>query len=321
MTPQHRLGFPVRILGDPRLRSHDSRRWQQRPHLSLSLLYLRDILLYLQRHHIALYRLSDAFAPYLTHPQHPEFHRQIEECANELAAVGSQARAAGIRLTMHLRSVVTLTTPDEEAAARALAEIEAQALLLDALGLDDALLVCHPGGRYGERRRALERLALRVERLSPRARRLLAIEHDRCFSLNDLLHAHARTGLRVIFDHLHHQLYNPERLSEREALEYALMTWPPVQRPKVHFSSPRTELRIVESTDGTSRRIGRSIEPPNPNEHSDYVHPFECIRFLREAAGLRPFDVMLEAKAGDLALLRLREDILRFAPELQASVG
>lgn len=34
------------------------------------------------------------------------------------------------------------------------------------------------------------------------------------------------------------------------------------------------------------------------------------------AAGLRSFDVMLEAKAKDLALLRLRAQIAQFAPDL-----
>jgi UV DNA damage endonuclease len=39
------------------------------------------------------------------------------------------------------------------------------------------------------------------------------------------------------------------------------------------------------------------------------------------AANLRPFDIMLEAKAKDLALLRLREQLARFAPELSKYIG
>ncbi len=47
------------------------------------------------------------------------------------------------------------------------------------------------------------------------------------------------------------------------------------------------------------------------------------IDLLREAqaAGLRPFDIMLEAKGKDLALLRLREQIGQFAPELAEHMG
>ena len=41
---------------------------------------------------------------------------------------------------------------------------------------------------------------------------------------------------------------------------------------------------------------------------------------MRDAAGLE-FDVMLEAKAKDLALLRLRADLLRYAPDTAARFG
>jgi UV DNA damage endonuclease len=47
------------------------------------------------------------------------------------------------------------------------------------------------------------------------------------------------------------------------------------------------------------------------------------IDLLKQAhrLGLRPFDVMLEAKAKEMALLRLREQIARFAPKLALLMG
>ena len=91
----------------------------------------------------------------------------------------------------------------------------------------------------------------------------------------------------------------------REALEYALGTWPAGVTPKIHFSSPRTEMR----------QEGARIKLPTWTEHSDFVNPFEFIAFMREMAGLPPLDIMLESKARDLALLKLREDLQRFAPD------
>ena len=60
-----------------------------------------------------------------------------------------------------------------------------------------------------------------------------------------------------------------------------------------------------------------------PHQHSDFLDPFSVIDLLRAArtAGLRPFDIMLEAKGRDLALLRLREQIGQFAPELAGRMG
>jgi UV DNA damage endonuclease len=54
--------------------------------------------------------------------------------------------------------------------------------------------------------------------------------------------------------------------------------------------------------------------------HADFCHPFEFITFMRLAVGLN-FDVMLEAKAKDLALVRLRLDLLRYAPDLAVRFG
>ncbi len=69
----------------------------------------------------------------------------------------------------------------------------------------------------------------------------------------------------------------------------------------------------------TSRKTGKKekvLQPPKWIAHADYVHPFEFIRFATETKDLK-FDIMLEAKAKDLALQRLRQDILCYAPELR----
>ncbi|MCB0111275.1 MAG: hypothetical protein KDE53_35375, partial [Caldilineaceae bacterium] len=57
---------------------------------------------------------------------------------------------------------------------------------------------------------------------------------------------------------------------------------------------------------------------PMANQHSDFINPFEAIDLLQLAQHhhLRPFDIMLEAKAKDLALIRLRDQIAHYAPEL-----
>ncbi|MCS6828424.1 MAG: hypothetical protein NZ553_17550 [Caldilinea sp.] len=308
-----RLGFPVKVLGEP-LRSHDSRRWQHAPHLSVSLAYLRDIFEYLHRRRIRFYRLAGQLAPYLTHPSLPAFHRQLDECANELAATGDLIRQFGLRVTLHPGYYVQLSAPDEGPVQRAHAELSAATALLDAMGLDqDAVVVVHVGGVYGEADAARSRFVTRFLALPERVRRRLALEHDdRRFSFEDALWIHRRTGIPVVLDVLHLRCFNPERRTLGEALVAALATWPPSQHPKIHFSSPRTALRIVRTVDG------ERLQPPLPNQHSDFVDPFAFIELVELARQLRvrPFDVMLEAKAKDLALLRLREQVAHFAPSL-----
>jgi UV DNA damage endonuclease len=305
-----RLGFAVKVLGEGGLPTHDARRWQSGPHLRHSIAALHGVLGYLERHGIAMYRMTSALAPYATHPGLPQFHRQLDETREELAALGARARAAGIRLSTHPGQYVVLNSDDPAVRDAAIRDLELQAGLLDAMGLgEEAVAVLHVGGGAGGHAAAMDRFLAGFERLSDRARARLAIENDdRTFSLAHVLALHARTGLKVVWDVLHHHCHDPDRIPEREALTRALATWPPGVRPKVHFSSPKTAM------EERRRRVGRRVERtwvlPQPRAHADVIDPIAFERFLEEtAARQRPFDVMLEAKAKDLALLRLREQL------------
>lgn len=317
-TSLFRLGFAVKVLGAP-LRSHDSRRWQNQPHLSVSLAYLRDIFEYLHTREIRFYRLAGQLAPYLTHPELPTFHHQIEECATELAALGDLARDYRLRLTLHLAHFIQLSSPDEVRAARSRQELAVAAQLLAAMGLGvEAVIVVHIGGVYGDLEASRERFARNFERLPAAVQSRLALENDdRHFGLQDVLWLHRRTGIRVVLDTLHHRCLNPTGHPLANALALALDTWPAGERPKIHVSSPRTALRQFY------RNGQRFVQPPLPNQHSDFIDVFTFIDLLRSArtANLRPFDIMLEAKAKDLALLRLREQVARFAPDLASLLG
>jgi UV DNA damage endonuclease len=315
-----KLGFAVKVLGEPGLKSHDTRRWQNNPHLSVSLAYLRDIFGYLRRQAITMYRMASDLAPYLTHPDLPQFHNQIEECAAELEAVGEMARSDGLRLSFHPSQYVVLNAADEMVAARSARAVVAQARILDAMGLGpEAVIVIHVGGIYGDRDAARQRFAERYLRLPEPARRRLVLENDDGrFSVADIAWIHRETGIRLVFDHLHFCNHNPQGMHTTEALTTCLGTWPADVRPKVHFSSPRTAMHVIERSRADSGGIERRLRQPRSTQHADFIDPFAFIAFLREvqAAGLRDFDVMLEAKAKDLAMLRLREDLSRLVPDL-----
>jgi UV DNA damage endonuclease len=308
----------VRVLGRDGLRARDGRRAEHAPHLSVSLLHVREVLLYLAERGIGCYRLADDLAPYLDRPDMPEFAGQIEGCAELLAATGALARAHRIRLTMHMGLHVALAAPDAELAARSAAAIARRARLLDALGAGpDAVLTLHIGGAHGDGAAALDRFAARFERLPEFARRRVAIEPDEnCFGLADLLRLHQVTGAPVVFDALHQQINNPSHIAPAEALGLALATWPCGVRPKIHFSTQRTEAHVLEARRGQARQV----LAPRAGQHADFVNPFEFAALIAQAHGLPPFDVMLEAKAADMALLRLREDLRRYTPDIAALV-
>lgn len=300
-----RLGFAVKVAGREGLKSNDARRWQSGPHLRVSLGYLRDILEYLDEIDVRMYRISSDFVPYCTHPDLPQFHGQVAECRDELAEVGRRAAELGIRLSLHPSQYVLLSAQDPAINAKGIADVNAQAELLDALGAGpEGVVVLHLGGAYGDKDAALRRYVDSFSRLSESGRRRLVLENDETvYTVEDVYRAHEATGVPLIFDHQHH-LLNPGTLSMGDAARRALSTWPAGVMPKVHFSSPRLESRTVT-------RGGRDVPaPPLLSQHADYVHPWEFAAFLREVHPL-PFDVMLEAKMKDLALLKLREDMAK----------
>jgi UV DNA damage endonuclease len=322
MTAKRRLGFPVKLMGAPGLKSNDTRRWQAGPHLKTSLGYLDAILDHLDRHDIRMYRMSSDLAPYATHPDLRQFHAMVAESDAELRACGAKARALGIRLSFHPSQFVVLNSPDPELARKSVWDLVSQAEMLDRMDLGpEAVLVIHVGGTYGDRAAANARWVETWHGLPEPVRRRLVLEHDDIrFSAADVLWIHEHTGVRLIFDHQHFWCLNPEKLDLLDTVTRILRTWPAGQQPKIHFSSPRTEMRELKRKDGTTGRTKTVQVAPVWTGHADYVHPFEFVTFMRSVAGL-DFDVMLEAKAKDLALVRLRPDMLRYAPDVAAQFG
>ena len=317
-----RLGFPVKVLGAVGLKSNDARRWQSGPSLKVSLEYLDGIFEYLRENQLNMYRMASDLAPYATHPDLPQFHDQVKESKNELKACGRKAQDLGIRLSFHPSQFIVMNSPDEGVREKSVWDLRVQGEILDRMELDDeAVMVIHVGGSYGDAQAGMDRWCETWDRLPERVRERLVLEHDDIrFSAADVLRIHSRTGVRLIFDVQHFWCLNPERLELKATLQKFLATWPPGVRPKIHFSSPRTEMREVRRVDRKTGKKKIVLQAPVWTGHAAFIHPFEFISFMRNMADLN-FDVMLEAKAKDLALRRLRQDLVRLAPEVAVRFG
>jgi UV DNA damage endonuclease len=317
-----RLGFPVKVMGQADLKSNDTQRWQQNPHLKTSLEYIDHILDYLTKRRINMYRLSSDLAPYATHPDMPQFHGMVAESDAELRAIGKKARELDIRLSFHPSQYVLLNSPDPALTKKSIWDLSSQAEMLDRMELGpEAVMVTHVGGAYGDTVASRTRWAETWPTLPEHVKRRLVLEHDDIrFSAADILWVHEQTGVRLIFDYQHHWCLNPDRLDTIDVLRRILATWPKGVRPKIHFSSPRTELREMVQVDRKTKKKTKVLRPPIWTGHADFINPFEFARFMRDATGL-VFDIMLESKSKDISLLKLRPDLLRYAPDVAARFG
>jgi len=156
---------------------------------------------------------------------------------------------------------------------------------MDRLGIAGGDIVLHGGGVYGDRVATARRLVATIALLQPGVRRRLRLENDeRSWAVADLLPLCEETGVPLIVDNLHHALNGGTPLAE---LPWARIgaTWGN-RRPKMHYSEQ----------DLTKR----------PGAHTAGVTPglFEA---TLAGVGLPAFDVMLECKAKEQALLALVE--------------
>ncbi len=252
---------------------------------------LREILRHNLAHGWLLFRIGSSVIPFASHPVNTldwqaEFRSDLDE-------IGAFARQSATRLSFHPGQYTVLNSPHPQIVHRAIEEIAYSAAFLDALGMDTASkIVIHLGGTYGHKPAALSRFVETVQTLPNSLRRRLVIENDeRSYTPADALWVSEHTGLPVVFDNLHYAA-NPGPGTLDDLLERVFATWKTEDGPpKVHFSSQAPGGRI--------------------GNHADYADPDEFRHWLARWAQFGNFDLMLEAKAKDKALLALEPSPLK----------
>lgn len=307
-----RLGVPARLLGAGAPPGGPFG-GQAQADLSRWLATLFDIVRYLGQRGIGYYRLALPAGP-----TGSALDQQLAECRGQLALLEELIAGMQLRLSIHAEHHVVLNSGDAGIRARSVAQLKRYSLLLDSLVKpQEGTIVVHSSAEGGTRA-ALARFSQVYSGLPVGLQQRLAVEHGESgCSLGDLLALHQACGVAVVLDYLHLQLHNPERLRLPEALGLALATWPARSAAEVHLSSPRTEGHLLPGRRGNPP----AVIAPRPGQHADYVAPGDLLALLAASTGLGSFDIMIEAKAGDLALLRLRDDLRRLAPAWADKVG
>lgn len=248
---------------------------------------------------VRLFRITGQLIPFASHPVNTL--RWWEEFAAPLAAIGAYARAEGMRLSFHPGQYTALSSPRPEVVAAAGRDLTAAARVLEAMGLGQAhKIVVHGGGTYGDPPAAMARFAAVYRALPDRVARHVVLENDeRAYAAAAVLAVHERCGVPIVFDALHDAV-NPGPAAGSGApgraarLAACLRTWREADgRPKTHFSS--------------------QDERKQRGAHAEYVDAASFSAFAADT-GAVAVDCMLEAKAKERALLRLRADLAARAP-------
>ncbi len=213
-----------------------------------------------------------------------------DKFSEKLEQLGRLIDDFNTRVSMHPGQYTVLNSDKEQVRKNAVAELKYHTDFLEALNRGgNAKITLHIGGVYGNKQAAKKRFINQANRLPEHVKNHLIIENDEnSYHIFDLLEISSRTDLPVVFDLLHHQLNSGEEgKNYSDFLPDVFATWTDGDGPPiVHFSS----------------KSGKTA-----GHHSRRIDPEDFLEFINQTQHLHEFDVMLECKDKELALLELRE--------------
>lgn len=205
---------------------------------------------------------------------------------NLMAGAGNLAKKYNQRITSHPGPFNVLVSPREHVVENTIRDLSIHGEVFDMMGLSRTpynKLNIHCNGVYGDKISAMDRFCKNFERLPESVQTRLTVENDdkaSMYSVKDLMYIHERIGIPIVFDYHHHKFCTGD-LSEEEALNLAVSTWPKGITPAVHYSE--------------SKALNENLNV-KPQAHSDYI------KEIPNTYGLN-VDIMVEAKAKELTIL------------------
>ena len=236
---------------------------------------------------IKLFRMSSDIFPWMTYYDFTDLP-DYNKIANLLKGAGLLATKYGQRLTFHPSHFNALGSPNPIVVEKAIKELDKHGDIMDLMGLGTThynKINIHVGGAYGDKPSTLDRWCSNFAKLNDNTRSRLTIENDdkaNMYSVVELVEGISKpTGVPVVFDYYHHK-FCTGGLTEQEALELAISTWPKGITPCCHYSESRRKEHLDESI--------------RAQAHSDLISSTIC-RYGNEV------DVVVEAKHKELAVL------------------
>jgi len=230
---------------------------------------------------IKMYRMSSEMFPWATEYEFTDL-KDWNEIQKILQRCGAKATMYKQRLSFHPGPFNVLVSPKENVVLNTIKDLEVHGRIMDAMELSKTpynKINIHCNGVYGDKQSAMDRFITNFDKLSNSVKSRLTIENDdkaSMYSVKDLMYIHNAIKIPIVFDY-HHHTFNTGDLSEQQALELAMSTWPENIIPAVHYS---------ESA------IGKK-----PQAHSDYIQR------IPETYDNK-VDIMVEAKQKDLAIIK-----------------
>ncbi|KMN43036.1 MULTISPECIES: UV DNA damage repair endonuclease UvsE [Bacillus] len=248
------------------------------------------ILHYNIAHEIPLYRLSSSIVPLATHPE-VEFN-YLQAFAPLWRKIGALIQEHNLRVSFHPNQFTLFTSDKPHITTNAITDMTYHYNVLDAIGIADSSYInIHVGGAYGNKESAIGRFHENIKKLPSYIKEQMTLENDdKTYTTSETLAICQKETIPFVFDY-HHHIANLCGEPLEELLPAIFETWSHTNvPPKVHISSPKSEKEF--------------------RAHADYIDLGFIKPFLHIAKKINHnFDIMIESKQKDLALLQLIDEI------------
>jgi len=254
---------------------------------------LQAALTFVSNNGIGGFRINSQILPLKTHPEcgyditdlpdHQTIVQTFKQC-------GAFCKRHNIRTTFHPDQFILLSSPEPGIVDRSVMDLVYQAEVADWVNAD--VINIHGGGAYGDKKSALKQLTDQINKLPAAVKSRLTLENDdRTYTPDDLLAICKATGIPLVYD-VHHHRCNSDGVSIEQTTRAAIKTWN--REPLFHLSSPLYGW------------AGKNTRP-----HHDYIDPDDFPKYWLDLGKKTDFTIEIEAKAKEIAIRKLMDEIQR----------
>lgn len=253
-------------------------------------------------HQIKLYRLSSGMFPHITNPEFiPEsshFAYDLNQFSEYFTRISELADRYDQRLTFHPGQYNQIGTIHDHVFQKTKTDLLAHSEILNLCHRDkNSVMVIHIGGLYGNKMKTMKRWIKQFKLLPQQIKDRIVVENcEWAYNYEDLLFVAKEIKRPFVFDTHHHDCYSKQQVKNgywplkdpSTFINDVVKTWVNCDiKPKFHISEQHPDKRI--------------------GAHSEYVSaiPSYLIDLARRTSS--GIDIMVEAKAKELAVLKLCE--------------
>ena len=239
---------------------------------------------------IRMYRMSSDMFPWMSEYEISDLP-DFEKIKQNLLIAGDLSKQLDQRLSFHPSPYCVIASQNLEVVIKSIKELKQHGEIMDLMGLERSHrypINIHINTTKPTKEESAKRFIDSFKLLPESVSKRLVVENDdkkSQFTPTDLYNmVHIESGIPITYDFLHHKC-NPDELTEVEALDLCISTWPDDVVALTHFSDSR---KIFE--DSSAKEVA----------HSDWI-------WSKVETYGRVFDIEFETKQKDLALIKYLE--------------